>query len=144
MKIQFTGMLDSAIPPFYLSVFERLTKTLSNALADRNYGNLDEITFMAVAIDETLDENEIRALKISKFTKYTHPFTKQRFRALFVALPFARPDFASMSERIMLKVLCDAAIHIVSNLPLKIPKDVDYMRLRCDLVEAMKIQQKLD
>jgi hypothetical protein len=49
-----------------------------------------------------------------------------------------------MSERIMLKVLCDAAIHIVSNLPLKIPKDVDYMRLRCDLVEAMKIQQKLD
>jgi hypothetical protein len=91
-----------------------------------------------------LDENEIRALKISKFTKYTHPFTKQRFRALFVALPFARPDFASMSERIMLKVLCDAAIHIVSNLPLKIPKDVDYMRLRCDLVEAMKIQQKLD
>jgi len=134
-------MLASTIPDSYLSVFERLSETLSNALGNRNYGALDEVTFITVAIDETLEENEDRASTITNFTRYTHPFTKQRFRALFIALPFARPNFASMDERAMFEAVCDSAIVFVRASALKAPKDVEYTRLRMDLVKAIQAQK---
>jgi hypothetical protein len=141
MKVQFSGMIDGGIPTFYLSVFEKLSKNLSDALCNHNYGNLDEVNFITVAVEEGYEENARRAAKISKFTSYAHPFDKRRVRALFIALPFSLDKLISSNEEAFLNQLCDAGIFVLSGMLMKVPKDIDYALLKEHLIETLQTQK---
>ncbi len=137
MKIQFTGKVEKSVPYFHLEVSNTLSKFLTGYLDGRTYGDIDQVTFIAVALDEDLTDIEARCVRLTKFTSITHPFSKEKIKTLVVALPFTAAELVAMSMSTMNGAYCESMLKRLETIRVKIPKNVDYLHLVTDLVDAI-------
>lgn len=138
MKIQFTSMVEKSVPDFHLDVCNGLSDYLTQFLVGVDYGNIDQVTFIVVAFDEDMLESEARCARITKFSRVTHPFTKEKIRTLVLGLPFQALHLLKMSKDLMLTSYCSAAVKAIQTSGrVKIPKDVEYERLAAGLMKAL-------
>ena len=117
-----------------------LENWFNKSLTDGEFGsNLDQISFMVIALEEDPEQNVRRSLGWDKLATYKHPISSMPFRVLSFGISLPYNLAASLSTEQARSEIARLIATKVAVQPKRIPKGLDYPKLANSIQAAAKV-----